>query len=190
MTFARAAELAFVGYDANLRSSQFLQGWLMHDQFSLRGTLGAPYEYLWANPYLPGLAYFHMPLFVHDERSGELYIRSSWDDDAKWLGYRAGKAQVFDDGKRYTLNPATKNTGIDIGDATVIAAGNPIRLERAADSPPHVFIVGLKPRAWYLIEIDDEELTELQTDAGGILAVLSKRTDARVIRIREREPVQ
>lgn len=45
MTFARVGELELVGYDSNLRSAQYLQGWLMHDQFVLRGALGAPYEF-------------------------------------------------------------------------------------------------------------------------------------------------
>jgi len=34
-----------------------------------------------------------------------------------------------------------------------------------------VFVVGLKPRQNYLIEVDDEELAEEQTDPGGILAL-------------------
>ena len=150
--------------------------------------MGAPYEFLWANPYLPGLAYFHMPLFAHDERAGELYLRSSWDDDAKWLGYRRGKAQVFEDGKRYTLNPGEQEYRIDIGDATVMAGQSPMRLDGPGIATACVH-GRPQPQAWYLlIEVDDEELTELQADNGGILAMLSKRADARVIRIREREP--
>ena len=35
-----------------------LQGWLMHDSFMLKSTFGAPYEFLWANPYQPGLSYY------------------------------------------------------------------------------------------------------------------------------------
>jgi len=34
-----------------------------------------------------------------------------------------------------------------------------------------VFVVGLKARQNYLIEVDDEELAEQQTDPGGILAL-------------------
>src|SRR5438046_1478985 len=55
---SRAAELAMVPFDTNAPSSQILQGWLMHDNFLLRSTLGAPYEFLWANPYHPGLSYY------------------------------------------------------------------------------------------------------------------------------------
>ena len=58
---SRAAELAMVAYDVNSAESQVLQGWLMHDKFILKSTFGAPYEFLWANPYQPGLSYYHVP---------------------------------------------------------------------------------------------------------------------------------
>jgi len=63
---SRASELAMVAYDANAAENQLLQGWLMHDQFMLRGTFGAPYEFLWANPYQPGLSYYLVPLVYHN----------------------------------------------------------------------------------------------------------------------------
>src|ERR1700691_2585368 len=63
---SRAAELSMVAFDSNAPGSQILQGWLMNDHFMLRGTFGAPYEFLWANPYQPGLSYFQAPLVVHD----------------------------------------------------------------------------------------------------------------------------
>src|SRR5689334_3305519 len=62
---SRAAELAMVALDVNAPESQVLQGWLMHDRFILKGTFGAPYEFLWANPYQPGLSYYHVPLIYH-----------------------------------------------------------------------------------------------------------------------------
>ena len=67
---SRAAELSMVAYDSNAPGSQILQGWLMNDHFLLRGTFGAPYEFLWANPYQPGLSYFQAPLVVHDSLFG------------------------------------------------------------------------------------------------------------------------
>src|SRR5690349_18360268 len=90
-TMSRAAELAMVPYDTNAPSSQILQGWLMHDNFLLRSMLGAPYEFLWANPYHPGLSYYLAPLVFHDEDFGRLFIRSSWDESARWLGYFDGE---------------------------------------------------------------------------------------------------
>jgi hypothetical protein len=182
-TIARAAELALVGYDSSPRNSQFLQGWLMHDRFALHSAFGAPYELLWANPYLPGLSYYHMPLFLHDEKRGELYLRSSWDDDAVWLGSRGGRAEVFREGKRYTLGSRAKEGAIDIGDASVLVGTIPMRITRAADQPPNVFVIGVEPGTTWAIEVDDEELTELRSDPGGILPVYSLRTDPRTIRI-------
>ena len=41
----------------------------------------------------------------------------------------------------------------------------------------------LKPHQKYLIEADDEELTEDETDAGGILALNFKRKDKISVRI-------
>jgi hypothetical protein len=41
----------------------------------------------------------------------------------------------------------------------------------AAAGKEPVFVVGLKPRQNYLIEVDDEELSEAPSDPGGILAL-------------------
>ncbi len=92
---SRAGELAMVAYDTNAAPSQVLQGWLMHDKFILRSTFGAPYEFLWANPYLPGLSYYHVPLVYHNPDFGRLFIRSSWDDGAEWFGAYDGTMQFF-----------------------------------------------------------------------------------------------
>jgi len=77
-TLSRAAELAMVAFDANAEESQYLQGWLMHDHFQLRSPLGAPYEFLWANPYQPGLSFTLLPLVYHNPDSGTVFIRSDW----------------------------------------------------------------------------------------------------------------
>src|ERR1035441_6110702 len=96
---SRAAELAMVALDVNGAESQVLQGWLMHDHFMLRGTYGAPYEFLWANPYQPGLSYYHVPLIYHNANFGKLFVRSSWDEDAEWFGYFDGVIQMFAQGR-------------------------------------------------------------------------------------------
>jgi hypothetical protein len=48
---SRAAELSMVAFDSNEAGNQYLQGWVMQDRFMMRGALGAPYEFLWANPW-------------------------------------------------------------------------------------------------------------------------------------------
>src|SRR5205085_8284602 len=67
---SRAAELSMVAFDSNAPESQVLQGWLMNDNFLMRGPFGIPYEFLWANPYQPGLSYYHVPLVFHDDVLG------------------------------------------------------------------------------------------------------------------------
>ena len=88
----RAAELSLVAYDSNTLEYQYLQGWLMHDRFLMRSPFGIPYEFLWANPYQPGLSYFHLPLAFHDSRLGRLFLRSSWDTGCHLAGLPGGPA--------------------------------------------------------------------------------------------------
>ena len=94
-----------VDYDTNAPESQWLQGWLMHDQLHHAGRLRRAYEFLWANPYQPGLSFYHLPLAYHDAAPGELFLRSSWDDSAAWFGYFDGVAQRFENGRLTAVDP-------------------------------------------------------------------------------------
>jgi hypothetical protein len=163
---SRVAELAMVAYDTNAQDSQFLQGWLMHDRFLLRGTLGAPYEFLWANPYQPGLSYYHMPLVFHDPARGRLIVRSSWEEDATWFGQLDGVIQVFRDGKIIPLKAEAQSKPLQVGSVEIVF---PRQAAKFSIDGGAYYIVGLAPNAAYDVEVDDEELRELRTDAGGIL---------------------
>ena len=88
---ARAAGLSMVAYDTNGLQNQFLQGWLIQDRYLMKTPFGAPYEFLWANPYQPGLSDHQLPLVFHDPNSGVLFVRSGWDEDADWFGLYAGR---------------------------------------------------------------------------------------------------
>ncbi len=167
---SRAAELSMVAYDTNDPESQALQGWLMHDNFLLRGPFGIPYELMWANPYQPGLSYYHVPLVYHDERAGRLFARSSWEEDASWAGYFGGEMQVFRAGKPALVHPGPKGEVIAFPDAILVCPGQARKFRIDPAGAEHVFVVGLKPSAAYELEIDGEELSEFRTDAGGILA--------------------
>ena len=57
-----------MAYESNAQEMQFLQGWLLLDRFALKSAFGAPYEFLWANPYQPGLPFDKLPLTLHDSR--------------------------------------------------------------------------------------------------------------------------
>jgi hypothetical protein len=167
---SRAAELAMVAYDVNAAPSQVLQGWLMHDKFILKSTFGAPYEFLWANPYLPGLSYYHVPLVYHNPEFGKLFIRSSWDESASWFGYFDGTMQWFHDGKLEVLDPKAGAAPLSMEQAVVCfaKAGSKFRVKLGEDEDA-VFVVGLEPRVAYEVEIDDEEMFEASPDSGGIL---------------------
>ncbi len=180
---SRIAELSIVSYDTNATESQFLQGWLLHDRFSLKGAFGAPYEFLWANPYQPGLSFFHMPLRLHDERTGRLFLRSTWEEDATWLGYFDRQIQLFEGGQIKLIALENRKSPLAIGDSVVMQGQPKMQFTIGADSPPNLFILGLQPGSRYTIEVDDEELAEGRSDAGGVLNILSTRKDQRGTRI-------
>jgi hypothetical protein len=167
---SRAAELAMVAYDDNAAESQYLQGWLMQDRFVMRGALGSVYEFLWANPYQPGLSYFQTPLVFHDDFTGHVFARTSWDEDATWVGYFDGHLQMFRDGHVETLRPGAATKPVHIGDALLLSADNHDTSRFRANAEA-VFVLNLEPRAVYDVEVDDQELWECTTDAGGTLVL-------------------
>jgi hypothetical protein len=173
-----------VAYDANAAENQLLQGWLMHDQFMLRGTFGAPYEFLWANPYQPGLSYYLVPLVYHNPDFGKLFVRSSWEDDARWFGYFDGGAQMFAEGRLTVVNPRSAAAPISL-EAAVIYLGPGARQFRATlDQEKAAFVVGLDAGHTYQVEVDDEEMFEGVADPGGILELDLPHGKAVGVRIR------
>jgi len=183
-TLSRAAEMAMVAFDTNESASQLLQGWVMNDRYLMRGTLGIPYELLWANPYQPGLSYYHIALALHDEIGGQLFVRSSWEDDAQWVGFFGGQLQLFRDGEITTIDPKKSREPLDIDAAVILFA----RQERKFQTPPakpgdkpadttddakeedlNVFIVGLEPKRAFHVEVDGEAMVEYRSDPGGIV---------------------
>ena len=182
---SRAAELAIVAYDSNAAENQFLQGWLMQDRFLMRGGFGVPYEFLWANPYQPGLSYFQMPLVYHDSLSGHLFARTSWDENATWLGYFDGQLQLFRDGKVETLKEGAATEPVHVGEAVILSAREKDATRFKADAEA-VFVLNLTPRAHYDVEIDDQELREEETDTGGTLVIALPEGIATGIRVKRR----
>lgn len=179
----RAAGLAMVAFDHNSLPNQYLQGWLMLDRFSMFTAFGAPYEFLWANPYQPGLSYDQLPLTFHDPDSGALFVRSSWEEDAGWFGLYAGDAELFHDGHAAALGP---NAPVRLGDATIIRAQAPFKFSMEAGAEGStVAAVGLKPDGKYLVEADDEEMREVSADPAGTLLLEYPPNRAAGIRIHE-----
>ena len=184
-TMSRAAELAMVAFDANEAGNQYLQGWLTQDRFLMRGALGASYEFLWANPYQPGLSFSQAPLMVYDPVSGHLFARTSWDEDATWIGYFDGHLQLYRDGRITVLRTGATSEPVQVGNAVILTMASPDAGKFHLNSP-ETYVLGLAPKAVYELEIDDEELSEVETDKGGTLVLtLPAGIDADV-RIRKR----
>jgi hypothetical protein len=174
--YSRVSEMALVAADPNAQPTQFLQGWLMQDRFLLRGALGAPYEFLWANPYLPGLSYSYMPDLYH--APGRLFVRSSWDENAVWFGLWDKEVQLFQDGKRFAVQPNSTHPSIGLGPVQIFFGGADTRFETGWYTKPDedtkaveqvAFVVGLQPSALYDIEVDGEGMDDAVTDKAGIL---------------------
>jgi len=187
---SRAAGLAMVAYDSNALESQLLQGWLMRDRFLMRGSLGAVYEFLWANPYQPGLNYDHVDLVFHDTYTGEVFARTSWDEDATWIGYFEGRLQLFQNGRLQTLREGAAFNPVQVGTATIASApardAARFRVENAGNET--LFVLGLAPRSEYAVEIDDQKLELLDTDPGGTLQVPTSGSADVGVRIKLRGP--
>ncbi|HLH42022.1 MAG TPA: hypothetical protein VKV74_03470 [Bryobacteraceae bacterium] len=186
---SRAAALALVAYDANAMESQYLQGWLMQDRFTMRGDFGAAYEFLWANPYQPGLSYALLPLVFHNPSNGHVFARTSWEEDATWLGYFEKNLQIFQNGKLQSLRPGAAAKPIRAGGAVLMNAPAPdpkdgtLRFQASTET---TFVLGLTPRTTYDVEIDDEELAEQETDIGGTLVIALGPDREAGVRIRRR----
>lgn len=173
---SRAAELALVAFDANAQPLQFLQGWLLQDRFLMRGEFGIAYEFLWANPYQPGLSYSYMPDLFHAR--GQVLARSNWDEDATWFGFWSGQAQAFHQGRRMAIRMEAKPGPVALGPVKIFFASAGLRFETGWQPPPEegakpveevAFLIGLSPGALYDVEVDDEEMFEARADVGGIL---------------------
>jgi hypothetical protein len=168
----RAAEFALIALDSNATEMQFLQGWLLHDRFNLRSAFGAPYEFLWANPYQPGLPYQKVALYLH-QPNGVLLARSHWDDDAEWIGIVNGRLQVFRDGR---IAQATGQR-LSVGELAIVQTNGSATFQVKPDSESVWILTGLSPSSIVDVEVDDEELTQMKTGASGLLELRFQRKD-------------
>jgi hypothetical protein len=164
---SRIAALSMVAYDRNAQDSQFLQGWLMQDSFALKTALGAPYEFLWANPYLPGLSYHHMAMSFHEPASGRIALRSSWDDDAQWLGQPAGELQLFSEGRTTVLSQAAHRPSMNIGPYRIFFGDFPSPLSLGAGEVSAVIILGAPLGMFYSVQGAKEHSYQAVADRAG-----------------------
>jgi len=168
---ARAADMSLVAYDPNAVETQYLQGFSMRDQFVLHSAFGIPYEFLWANPYHPGLSYYGAPLRFHDPRDGRLLARSSWDDNAVWFYLEDNRMQSFTEGRIQWLNWDDLTDPIRLGSTLIEPLHDGKRFQVNAAEATTCYLIGLEPHARYDIEVDDEEIREEIADAGGTIVL-------------------
>jgi len=165
---SRAADLAAVAYDTNMQASQYLQGFLTYDRFQLRDAFGAPYEFLWANPYQPGLSYDLLPPSFYDSVRGRLFLRANWREDADWLGWFEGELQVYSGARLRVVQVAPAPRLFRIGDSAVIAVSAPGRFD-ISEPAKVVYIAGLAPRRNWRVEPARRKKRTAATDPGGVL---------------------
>jgi hypothetical protein len=142
----------------------------MEDAFLMRTSFGIPYEFLWANPYHPGLSYYSTPRVLYDKTAGRLLAGSSWDSDGAWFYCEADVMQTFKDG----IQPLTWSNftdPMDLGGLVVLPFHDQDRFAIATAEPLTYYLLGLEPNTRYDIEVDEEGLYESQTDRSGILVM-------------------
>lgn len=168
---ARAAALSMVALDPNANPAQFLQGWLMHDRFELETALGAPYEFLWANQYQPGLSYDHAGLLFYDAFYGHFSVRSDWDDSASWLGVVDGEVQFAKGRGVKVLDPRGQPSQLEVGPAILFFSRGNGSFHARPQNGRQVFVFGLEPGRKYRLEVDGRKPLECPADPSGILLV-------------------
>ncbi len=170
----RIAEMLLVGYESNLREFQFIQGWLRDDNYRLQSPLALPYEFLWVNPYLPGLTPQSAPRVAHDPIRGRLYGRLAWERPTTWVGYVDGRLELLT-----AEGPAAASFGelapIFFPDAAVVPVEPPAKLSLQWPVPTggspetaRIFFIGLEGGETYALKVNNQEARLVQAGTGGI----------------------
>ena len=165
----RIAEMLLVGYETGWDEYRYLQGWLRHDAFSLNTPLGAVYEFLWVNPYLPGLSFFSAPAFSQDELRGRLFVRAGWQDEDMWAGYIDGEFQIHADGERHIIPREANQAPLVFSDTIVVFGALPLSFRVKAPEGMRIFIAGLGDAQAYRVKINRKPSEIFAAGRGGIL---------------------
>lgn len=176
----RVAEMLLVAYEANLPEFQFLQGWIRDEGYMQTSQLLAPYEFLWVNPYLPGLTAQSSPLLAHDPIRGRIFGRSGWDLPATWLGFSEGRLEVLANGEISTTTSFGGLAPIYFPEAVVVPIAPPAKIslswEPSREQAPenaYIYLIGLQPEETYGLKIGGREARLVQASKGGIIVLQS-----------------
>ncbi len=180
----RIADMLLVAYESNLREFQFLQGWIRNDMYLLRSPMAVPYEFLWVNPYLPGLASQSAPMLGHDPVRGRLYGRLSWQRPSTWIGYSHGSLQVLAEDQLSQTEEIGGLPPMFFPDAAVVPVTPPGKVVLAwpggRDNAPEtaaIYFIGLRQGETYALKVGGREAQLVVASKGGIVVL---RTDANV----------
>jgi hypothetical protein len=174
---ARIAEMMLVAYENTLEEYQFLQGWIRHDAYVLRDPYGAVYEFIWINPYLPGLSFSTSPPVAHDEVRGRVFARQGWDEDDVWAGYLEGELQVYGDGQLMVINAESKQAPLEFAGAAIALARLPMKFEVQVAPPVSsresraIYVVGLREGETYEIKVNGSRFRPYVAGRGGIVVL-------------------
>jgi hypothetical protein len=174
LAFGRIAEMLLVDYEIGLRDFQFLQGWLRNDSFTLTGPMGAFYEFLWINPYVPGLSPTSGPVAAYDPVRGRVFARESWEDGALWLGWFGGKLIAREGGSEKQVEAGKEPVVFSLPDAAIVLGGSSGKVELTITKGrqpfgPYIWTVGMAEGMQYPIKIGKSDFQMYQAAHGGVI---------------------
>lgn len=193
----RIAELLLVAYESNLQEFQFIQGWIRDDNYLLRSPMAAPYEFLWVNPYLPGLTPQSAPNLAHDTVRGRLYGRMQWQRPTTWIGYADGRLELL---ARDSASASDSLEGLSpmyFPEAVVVPVKPPAKValswQPKGETPPEmvqIYVIGLRAGETYGLKVGGRPARLVKAGPGGILVLRSDPNSPRRDRIDLRKRVR
>ncbi len=168
----RVAEMLLIAYESASRPSQFLQGWLRNDTYTLKGPRGALYEFLWLNPYLPGLAPASAPKWTFDSVRGRIFARA----DDRWIGYFQGELKVDSGSGMQPAGAELRGRPFYVEGAAIIWTAGPgkwdVQIPEGRDPQgPVTLLIGLEAGRDYSVRAGKGAWRQVRADRGGVLAV-------------------
>lgn len=159
------AALALVSLDPNLEGSQYLQAWAMQPSETLREGPGVAYEFLWADPYLPGVAYENLDPWVYDS-TGRLFARADWTPDACWVAISTRGVAEENCRPGWRRQPAT------FGRMILIPMTGPC-MDLPRLDPKQTAILWQLPPHQTMLYGPGKQQSSVQADAAGLLRLTS-----------------
>ena len=193
----RIADMLLVAYESNLREFQFLQGLVHDDRYLLRSPMALPYEFLWVNPYLPGLTPQSAPMLAHDPVRGRLYARLGWQRPSTWIGYAQGRLQVLSGDELSATADFESLSPMYFPDAAVVPVVPPAKVvlswqggRKNAPETAAIYFIGLREDETYSLRVGGRAARLVQAGKGGILVLRSDADSTKRDRIDLRNKVR